>query len=217
MRVPIPRANIAVQATDEAVIFEWNDQSSPFDQNRFATESMVPLDFTTVLGNRTEPWFNVCQLNVPREQAASFFETPPVVAEEPGLGFADYWGVQFDCGLKVGFEFFHDAVGAIVFADLPCAQHVRRHLRHWDRELTDDPPEMYAADRNSMIERFSAANPVLLELEDFQVWRQGDDGNQVKIGVPTTKRDAECWVAEFESHLHKQIYWVEDNGEAGAR
>ncbi len=59
---------------------------------------------------------------------------------------------------------------------------------------------------------------MLRELEAFQVWRQGDDGNQVKVGAPTTKRDADCWVAELESHHHKQIYWVSRciNGPAGA-
>ncbi|MCO8120406.1 hypothetical protein NHH03_01560 [Stieleria sp. TO1_6] len=169
---------------------------------------MIALDVTTILGNKTKPWFHVCQLNVRREDAASFFDVEPVVADEPGLGDADYWAVRFDCGLELGVEFFHLSEGASVYADLPCAQHVRRHLRHWDRELVDVPPDMFAPDREAMIERFADQNCALLELDAFQVWRQGDDGNQVKIGIPTTKRDADCWVAEFGSHHHKQIYWV---------
>lgn len=169
---------------------------------------MDSLDVTTILGNRTKPWFSVCNLSVRREDAASFFGVAPVVAYEPGLGNADYWAIQFECGLKLAFEFFHMSEGANVLADLPCAQHVRRHLRHWEHDLADYPPETFAFDREAMIERFRKEIPALLELDAYQVWRQGDDGNQVKVGVPTTKRDADCWVAEFESHHHKQIYWV---------
>lgn len=169
---------------------------------------MTPLDVRTILGNKTRPWFHVCRLKANRHKASEFFPVAAVVSEEPGLGEADYWVVQFDCGLKVGFEFFHLSEGASVCADLPCAQHVRRHLRHWDRDLVDVPRDMQEPARTAMIERFSRQVPELLELERYQVWRQGDDGNQMRVGIPTTKRDAECWVAELESYFHKQIYWV---------
>lgn len=169
---------------------------------------MIPLDVTTILGNKSRPWFLVCLLSVKREEASGFFPVRPVVSNEPGLGDADYWAVQFNCGLKVAFEFFHLSEGASVYADLPCSQHVRRHFRHWDRKLVDISREMLEPDRTAMIERFSQQMPELLELEEYQVWRQGDDGNQVRVGVATTKRDAQCWVAELESHFHKQIYWV---------
>lgn len=169
---------------------------------------MVPLDVTTILGSKARPWFHVFQLNVTRIKAAAFFPVAAVVADEPGLGEADYWAVQFDCGLKIGFEFFHLTDNASVYAALPCAQHVRRHLRHWDRDLVEVPREMQEPDRTAMIERYSREMPELLELEDYQVWRQGDDGNPIRVGVPTTKRDAECWISNLESHFHKQIYWV---------
>ncbi|WP_145218957.1 hypothetical protein [Planctomycetes bacterium TBK1r] len=169
---------------------------------------MTPLDVSTILGNKTRPWFHVCQLSIDRQAAADFFDVDAVVADEPGLGDGDYWAVKFDCGLKLAFEFFHWGKGGSVFADLPCSQHARRHLRHWDSELVDVPRDMQEPDRGAMIERFAGEMPELLELDAFQVWRQGDDGNQVKIGMPTTKRDADCWVAELESHHHKQIYWV---------
>lgn len=169
---------------------------------------MTPIDVTKILGNKTRPWFHVRQLDIDRHVAAAFFEVDPVVADEPGLGDADYWAVEFDCGLKLAFEFFHWGKGGSVLADLPCSQHARRHLRHWDSALVEVPREKQEPDRSAMIERFAADIPELLELEAFQVWRQGDDVNQVKIGLPTTKRDADCWVADFESHHHKQIYWV---------
>lgn len=175
---------------------------------------MIELDVTKIRGNRTRPWFLVCQLRIHRQDAASFFNVEPVAADEPGLGDADYWAVQYDCGLKLAFEFFHLSEGGSVYADLPCLQHVRRHLRHWDCELVEVPEEMFAADREAMIERFADHNPSLLELNAFQVWRQGDDGNPIKIGFPTTKRDADCWVAELESHHHRQIYWVTRSDDA---
>jgi hypothetical protein len=119
--------------------------------------------------------------------------------------------VQFECGLKIGFEFFHSYEGAYVYAGSPCPQHVRRHLRNWHRNLGDVPRERQEQDRNAMIEDFSQRMPELLELEAYQVWRQGDDGNPISVGVPTTRRDAECWIAELESHFHKQIYWLTRN------
>ena len=169
---------------------------------------MTPLDVTKILGNKTRPWFRVCRLNIDRKDAVAFFGVEPVVAAESGLGDGDYWAVRFDCGLKLAFEFFHWGNGGFVYADLPCAQHAPRHLRHWDSELVDIPREMQEPDRGAMIEQFASEVPELLELDAFQVWRQGDDGNEVRVGVPTTKRDADCWVAELESHHHKQIYWV---------
>ncbi|HVX64412.1 MAG TPA: hypothetical protein VHC19_27565 [Pirellulales bacterium] len=175
---------------------------------------MIALDMTTILGNTRRPWFLVHLLKIRREAASEFFSVAPAVAEEPGLGMADYWAVQFECGLKIGFEFFHSSEGAYVYADLPCPQHVRRHLRHWHSNLQDIPREWQEPDRTAMIEQFSHQMPELLELEAYQVWRQGDDGNPIPVGVPTTKRDAECWLAELESHLHKQSYWVSRRGEA---
>lgn len=168
---------------------------------------MTPLDVTTILGNKTQPWFHVCQLNLERSDARSFFQVGPVVADEPRLGDADYWAVQFDCSLKICFEFFHSSDASNVYADLPCPQHVRRHLRHWNTNLFDLPAEVTERDRAEMIDRFAVEIPALHELTKYQVWRQGDDGNEMPVGCPTTKRDADCWIRELESHGHKQIYW----------
>ncbi|MEM7316101.1 MAG: hypothetical protein AAF497_23450, partial [Planctomycetota bacterium] len=49
----------------------------------------------------------------------------------------------------------------------------------------------------------------LANLKALQVWRQGDDGNPMPVGHPTSERAARCWAAELESHGHKQIYWWE--------
>lgn len=160
-----------------------------------------------MFGDRSRPWFSLFTLNVERRKIHDYLDAEPVVANEPGLGNADYWAIQFDCGLKVLFEAFHDSPQVMVAADLPCPQHVERHLQHWRKALVD-VSDQFLDDHASMIRRFSSEMPELEELRSYQVWRQGDDGNQVRCGLSTTKRDAECWLAEFESHHHKQIYWV---------
>lgn len=171
---------------------------------------MIILDVNKtpgMFGDRSSPWFLLFTLEVPREELHDYLQAEPVVASEPGLGDADYWAIQFNCGLKVLFEAYHDSQDVMVAADLPSVQHVARHLQHWDKHLVDES-DRFVEDHDSMIQRFASEMPELNELKSYQVWRQGDDGNQVPIGSPTTKRDAECWVAEFESHRHKQIYWV---------
>ncbi len=176
---------------------------------------MKTLDVVQMFESQNLPWFDLFQLDVDRKMAAEWFNTTPHVAWVDGLGDADYWAVEFDCGLKVAFEFLHYGYSASVSANEPVSQHVERHLRHWQDKLREYPKETFERDRALMFERFAAKMPELTELHKYQLWRQGDDGNQVAIGVPTSKRDATCWQAELESHKHKQIYWVskvvEDN------
>lgn len=161
---------------------------------------MKILDVKPLLGSKERPWFNLFQLHVDRQSAAKWFAVEPHVAWVDGLGDADYWIIEFNCGLQVTFEFFHLGSGVFVYATEPVAQHVRRHLAHWRNELHEYPPEMF--------ELFATKMPELTELTKFQLWRQGDDGNQVKVGYLTSELDAKCWQAELESHKHKQIYWV---------
>lgn len=160
-----------------------------------------------MFGDRSRPWFLLFTLNRERQEIQRYLQADPFVASEPGLGNADYWAVQFDCGLRILFEAFHDSSCPMVAADLPCVQHVERHLHHWGNYLVDIS-DQFLKDRDSMVRRFVEEMPELNELKSYQVWRQGDDGNQVRVGLRTTKRDAECWIAEFEKHHHKQIYWV---------
>ena len=169
---------------------------------------MKTLDPEPILRSKERPWFELFLLDVPREVAAEWFGCRPHVASVDGLGDADYWIVEFDCGLKVGFEFLHHGKGGSVLATEPVAQHVARHLRHWRDQLHEYPPETFELDRNSMIEQFRDTMPELTELDSYQVWRQGDDGNEARVGFPTSRLDAECWRAELESHGHKQIYWI---------
>ncbi len=169
---------------------------------------MKSLNVVQIFDFQQLPWFHLFQLDVDRQTAAQWFCTAPYVAWVNGLGDADFWAVEFDCGLKVRFEFLHHGYPASVLANEPVVQHVQRHLRHWQNQLREYPKETFERDRAYIHERFAAKMLELTELQAYQLWRQGDDGNQVGIGVPTSKRDATCWQAELESHKHKQIYWV---------
>ena len=111
------------------------------------------------------------------------------------------WFQIFDLNINRG-------EGGGVLATAPVPLHVERHLSHWKADLIESPSNLFEQDRTHMIERFRSEIPELQELSSFQVWRQGDDGNRMKVGFPTSKRDAECCVAKLELHKHKQNYWV---------
>jgi hypothetical protein len=183
----------------------------PGDFGRYAIEpNMKSLDVKPFIGSKDCPWFIVFQLDVDRHVAASWFSCAPHVEWVDGLGDADYWAVEFNCGLRVTFEFLHFGNGASVFASEPVPHHVQRHLSHWREFLNEYPPETFELDRTYMIQAFAVEMPQLMKLHSYQLWRQGDDGNQVKVGFPTSLQDATCWQAELESHKHKQIYWVSE-------
>lgn len=42
------------------------------------------------------------------------------------------------------------------------------------------------------------------------LWRQGDNGNRVRVETFATREAALARQAEFGSRHHKQIYWVEE-------
>lgn len=170
---------------------------------------MQHLDMSKIIGSRDRPWFTVAEVWIDREEARAFYHAEPMIEEEPGLGLADYWGVQYDCGLRIVFEYFHHPGNCgVVSADVFCPQHVERHLRHWKKSLRIFPDEMFQIDRETMFIRFQETMPEMLKHRDHQVMRQGDDGNPMPMGNPTTNRDAQCWVTELEKSIHKQIYWV---------
>lgn len=167
------------------------------------------LDVTKVLESPEHPWFLLAELHVERRTACDYFGARPFVKEDPGLGLVDRWAVEYDCGLKILFEFYHYfPESGIIYTDMPCVQHTERHLQHWKNATGLYSEESLQHERNSMIQRFHHVMPELLELHAYQVWRQGDDGNPMPMGYPTTHRDAQCWAAELESSMHKQIYWV---------
>lgn len=48
-----------------------------------------------------------------------------------------------------------------------------------------------------------------IKLYPHELWRQDDNGHKFLIETFPCKADAVKAMKEFESHLHKQIYWIE--------
>lgn len=167
---------------------------------------MKAPDFIKTFGSNELPWFHLFQLDVRRQSIADWVREEPHVEKTDGLPDADYFAVEFDCGLIVSFE-CADIV--IVVSTEPVLQHVRRHLAHWEPHLGsvfDDYGT--TSERRAKLDQYGDKMPHLLEPDCYQLMRQGDDGNQFPIGEPTSKLDASCWMAELEARGHKQTYWI---------
>lgn len=168
---------------------------------------MKQLDAASILGDRSSPLFLVCGLDLHRASVQEWFGFAPHVAWEDGPGEADYWAVEFPCGLQMVAEYFHTSNSGVIVAIEPSPQHVTRHLKHWKDHLREISGELHDKETAYLIGRY-AAHPNVRDLKAFQLWRNGEDGNAFPVGEPTSRRDAECWQAELESHKHKQTYWV---------
>ena len=51
----------------------------------------------------------------------------------------------------------------------------------------------------------------------YELWRQDDNGNRVRIDVFESAAEAEAERAAFEARAHKQLYWVEEVVEKSGR
>lgn len=167
-------------------------------------ETWKPLDTAALIVDSTRPWFVVFYLQAPRPAVREWLHFPPHVSGENGLEDADYWAIEFPCGLQLLLESFPTGEGVCICANEFAHQHVARHLKHWAGQLRKGGHDLEVA---HTIGKF-ADHPDVRDMQAFQLWRQGDDGNAFPVGEPTSRRDAECWQAELESHKHKQIYWV---------
>ncbi|MFJ8042883.1 SPOR domain-containing protein [Kitasatospora sp. NPDC096147] len=49
--------------------------------------------------------------------------------------------------------------------------------------------------------------------ETYRVMRQDDNGNRFLVAKGLTRPAAESMAAEFEARGHKQLYWVESDGQ----
>jgi hypothetical protein len=171
---------------------------------------MKVIDPKTMFERRDQPWFDLLEIHVDRAAFKQWINAEPVVEWVDGLGDADYWIIEFDCGLLLSFEFLHLCKGGHVRVTEPNANHAIRHLAHWRSELSVYPDDTFSREREWAFEHFSTTLPNLRLQDCAQAWRQGDDGNPMKIGYPTSELDATCLVRELESRGHKQIYWVEN-------
>ena len=157
--------------------------------------------------------FHIANLQYDLALAKSLLGDPAHRDWVDGLGEADYWAFAYPCGLKLVYQFIEPLGSGMpgyagVYADLPEIEHAIRHLPF---PKTIQTPSTIDANARE-IEGYSSREPwatSLATLTAFQVWRQGDDGNAMPVGFPTSERDAKCWVAELESHGHKQTYWYD--------
>ncbi len=175
---------------------------------------MKILDVKTNLGNKDRPWIELFQINFPRKEFNHWIKVDPVVDWVDGLGDADYWAIEFECGLQVGFEFLHGMPPRIlppgtVLATEWNAHHARRHLAGWNAKLIEFPSDVFHREREWTFKRYPESLLDPANQPQWQLMRMGDDGNPMAIGQPTSKPDAECWKAEFESRGHKQTYWID--------
>lgn len=124
-----------------------------------------------------------------------------------GLGEGDFWAFEYDCGLQVIFQFMHHIDSGRVLADSPELDHVRRHIPFTQDDCVPIKEEALESELRSLLSGCPERQEEFNQLHSFQVWRQGDDGNSFPVGKPTSERDARCWVQQFESLGHKQLYW----------
>lgn len=142
-----------------------------------------------------------------RALALEILGPPVMTARVDGLGNADMWEFEYSCGLQAVLEFLHYMDGGIVLADSPEVQHLIRHLPFPKELLIPIDDVTLKKELGVLLQAYPTRQLEIESLKSFQVWRQDDHGNSFKVGEPTSERDAKCWVADFESHGHKQIYW----------
>lgn len=127
---------------------------------------------------------------------------------DEGTGDADWWEFQHPCGLRLLYSVNHiDNLGAVC-ASLPEPEHAERHFPFRKTDYSFPGRTITDPHHDYTLNKYRATVSELNHLHEFQVWRMGDDGNEVPIGYPTSETDANCVVAELESHHHKQIYWI---------
>jgi len=54
-----------------------------------------------------------------------------------------------------------------------------------------------------------------MESTRWALWRLDDNDNRFLVAVFARREEAEAAVRAFETHGHKQAYWVESAGDAG--
>jgi hypothetical protein len=153
--------------------------------------------------------FNVVKLGPLRDHTLELFGPPHYSAvEDKVAGEVDYWGFEYSCGLRVVCAFDREQGNGRVLADMPEIDHVIRHLPFPRHRLQSQSVSFIQAQIEAASQHKNSRCQQIADRGLYQVWRQGDDGNAMPVGQPTTERAANCWVAELESHGHKQIYWA---------
>lgn len=168
------------------------------------SEHPIPLSFPVPFADTPSYLF---LLKIHCEAVPDFLGPPMQTEWIDGLGMADFWAFEYPCGLKVAFEFLHDADSGRVVADSPEIQHVLRHIPFPSSYCVRMDDRGLESEIKLLLTAFPERQHEMDSLRSYQVWRQGTDGNPFTVGEPTSERDAACWVKHLESLGHHQHYW----------
>ena len=165
-----------------------------------ATPLTFPVDFYDL------PWAAGISGTTLDELVALF--GPPTGLPDPGdPGPTERWAFRYDCGLQLIYQLdvYHEQT--LIIPDIPEIQHVALHLPFQRSRISLISDADLGEQIRLALKMYPQRKAEFDGLDVAQVWRQGDDGNQMPVDPPTSERAAKCRVAELESHKHKQIYW----------
>jgi len=165
-----------------------------------ATPLTFPVDFYDL------PWAAGIADTTLDELVALFGE--PTGLPDPGdPGPIERWAFRYDCGLQLIYQLDIYDKQTLVIPDIPEIEHVARHLPFSTSRVTLMPDDELRDQVKLALSMYPDRETEFDALAVAQVWRQGDDGNEIPVGQCTSERSAKCHVAELESHGHKQTYW----------
>lgn len=162
-----------------------------------------PVSLDTVFKQHGFYVANVC---LSREQFIEVLGPPQRTDWEDGLGPCDYWAFEFPCGLGLVFPYPHYAACGAIMVEDPDVHHAMRHSP-FAREHCQTLDGFLREEMQRVALRFPDRAAKFLTLQAFQVWRVDDNDNVFAVGDPVSESDAKCWIAELESHGHKQMFY----------
>ena len=165
-----------------------------------ATPLTFPVDFYDL------PWAAGVSNTTLDEMVAMF--GPSTGLPDPGdPGPMERWAFRYDCGLQLVYELDITNEQTLIIPDVPEIQHVALHLPFQRSRITLISETDLAVQVQLALTMYPERQAEFDGLDAAQVWRQGDDGSQMPVDSPTSKRAAKCRLAELERHKRKQIYW----------
>ena len=106
------------------------------------------------------------------------------------------WIMAATCGLHINIFCVEHLERAIVYANWPQLNHIIRHL-----DLPSQPSWRIDTENPDQYKAIVKPSPVELKRID-------DNGVEYSVGLFDFEEEAQCRLAEFESHRHKQTYFI---------
>ena len=135
---------------------------------------------------------------------------PPTGLHDPGdPGPMERWAFRYKCGLQLIYQLDAYNKQTVIFPDVPEIQHVALHLPFQRSRVTLIPESDLTEQLQFALKMHPQRQAEFNGLTVAQVWRQGDDGNQMPVDPPTSERAAKCRIEKFQTgqYKHKQSYW----------